>query len=153
VNFGGYLYDWVTVANAARVGAQYAAMGAAYASYPTVPTLANIKTVILNETAALRGASTTNPTVTVCENQNGTAVAFPPTGIPPAACPAGVPAPPPDPETITGGAGASLYTSVSINVAYTYTPFIPGGYVFLGLGIIPPPSTTINKRIVMRVLN
>ena len=69
-------------------------------------TLAGVKTLIQNETSSLLNASATNPAVTICENLNGTAVAYPPTepsnGLyrdtsPPAA----------DPETITGATGAS----------------------------------------------
>jgi Flp pilus assembly protein TadG len=147
VNFGGFIYDWVTVSNAARAGAQYAAMGAAYASYPIPATLAGIQTVVQNETAALPGASSSNPAVTVCQNNNGTT-----TNWGGGTCPAGT-VPPQDPETITGGVGAVTYTSLAVDVDYTYTPFIPSGFTLFGLGIAPAPSTVIHRRAVMRVLN
>jgi Flp pilus assembly protein TadG len=152
VNFGSFLYNWITISNAARVGAQYAAMGSAYAKYPTTATLAAIQTMIQNETSSLPGASSTNPAITICENQNGTAVVFPPIGATPAPCsdPAGIPAPPQDPETVTG-AGGSTFTSVAIDVVYTYTSFIPA-FSSGALSVFVPPSP-IHVRTVMRVLN
>jgi Flp pilus assembly protein TadG len=149
VNFGGFLYSWITISNAARAGGQYAAMGAAYASYPAQATLSNITTLIQQETSSLPGSSASNPAVTVCENLNGTSIAYPQT-TPTAACPAGT-APPQDPETVTGLAGASTYTTVAIDVTYTYTPFI-GSFSTGLLGIVSPP-TTVHRRTVMRLLN
>jgi Flp pilus assembly protein TadG len=151
VSFGSFIYSWITIANAARAGAQYAAMGAAYASSPTPATLSGVKAVIQNETSSLMNASATNPAVVICENLNGTAVAYPPTGSPPAAC-AGT-APPSDPETITGATGASLYTSVSIDVTYDVTPIV-SAFNFPGLNLftVSLPSS-IHRRTVMRVLN
>lgn len=152
VNFGGFLYGWITISNAARVGSQYAAMGGAYASYPQQATLAQIQTLIQNETASLPGASSTNPTVTVCENQNGTAVQYPPAN-PPAACPSSITAPPQDPEPIngSGGTGVPTYTTVAIDVTYTYPLLFPT-FSIAKVGIAFPP-TTIHRRTVMRVLN
>jgi Flp pilus assembly protein TadG len=150
VNFGGFLYNWITIANAARVAAQYASMGSAYQGYPTEATLAAIQTMIQNETASLPGASTTNPAITICENQNGTGVAFPPVGSPPAGCAGGTPVPPQDPETITG-VGGSTFTSVGIDITYTYTSFIPA-FSSGALSVFVPPSP-IHIRTVMRVLN
>ena len=149
VNFGGFLYSWITISNAARAGGQYAAMGASYASYPTLASLGQVATLIQSETSSLPGASGSNPAVTICENRNGTAVAYPPT-YPTAACGSGT-APPQDPETITGLGGASTYTTVAIDVTYTYTPFI-GAFNTGFLGIVSPP-TTVHRRTVMRVLN
>jgi Flp pilus assembly protein TadG len=151
VSFGSFIYSWITVANAARAAGQYAAMGAAYASYPTPATLNGVKAVIQNETSSLLNASATNPAVEICENLNGTAVAYPPTGSPPAAC-TGT-APPLDPETITGAVGASHYTSVAIDVTYDVTPIV-SAFNFPGLNLlmVSLPSS-IHRRTVMRVLN
>ena len=148
VNFGGFIYSWITISNAARAGAEYASMGSAYASYPSLATLSQITTLIQNETSSLPGASTTNPAVAICENQNGTAISYPPTN-PTTSC-SGT-APPNDPETITGVSGASLYTTVAIDVTYTYTPFVPA-FSVAGFGIVSPPGT-VHRRTVMRVLN
>jgi Flp pilus assembly protein TadG len=152
VNFGGFLYNWIGVSNAARVGAQSASMGSAYAGFPSIATLAGIQTLIQNETASLPGASTTNPAVIVCENRNGTAMQYPPppAGVAPTACPAAT-APPQDPETITGLTGASTFTTVTVDVTFTYTSFIPS-FSFSALSVFVPPSP-IHIRTVMRVLN
>src|SRR4051812_47431901 len=48
VNFGACLYAWITVANAARAGAEYALMGGAMASAPGTPTAAQVTTLITN---------------------------------------------------------------------------------------------------------
>lgn len=145
VNFGGLLYSWITVANAARAGAQYAAMGVAYASYPTPPTLAQVKTLVQNDASALPNSSGTNPAVTVCESNNGTAIDW---GG--GACPA-VTQPPQDPED---AAGTTTYSSLAIDVTYTYSQFISTGFKFpiLDLYTVAVPST-VHTRTVMRVLN
>lgn len=149
VNFGGLLYSWITVADAARAGAQYAAMGGAYAGYPSAPTLASIKALVQNETSALPNASSTNPVVTVCENLSGTSVNW---GTSSTACPAGT-NPPQDPESV-GGTSTSTYTSLAIDVTYTYTAFVSSGLKFpaLDLFTLAMPSV-IHTRTVMRVLN
>jgi Flp pilus assembly protein TadG len=155
VNFGGLLYSWITIANAARAASQDAAMGASYASYPAGPTLSDIKTLVHNETLALTHASMGNPRVTICENVNGTALAFPIT-TPPVACadPHGIAAPPTDPEAVTDVAGASRYTTVSIDIAYDFAPMISMGLRFpaLNLFTVAMPGT-VHRRTVMRVLN
>ena len=149
VNFGGLLYSWITVADAARAGAQYAAMGGAYAGYPATATLASIKALVQNETSALPNASSTNPVVTVCENLSGTSVNR---GTSSTACPAGT-NPPQDPESV-GGTSTSTYTSLAIDVTYTYTAFVSSGLKFpaLDLFTLAMPSV-IHTRTVMRVLN
>jgi len=148
VNFGGLLYSWVTVANAARAGSQYAAMGAAYATYPAPGSLSAIKTLVQNETSALPHSSSSNPAVTVCENNNGTV-----TNWGGGTCPAGV-TPPQDPETITGGQTGTTYTSLAIDVTYTYTAIISTGFKFPALNIVTlAMPTTVHRRTVMRVLN
>lgn len=147
VNFGGLLYSWITVANAARAGSQYAAMGSAYASYPSAATLPNIQTLVQNETSALPNSSSTNPVVTVCENNNGTVTKW---GG--GTCPAGV-APPQDPEPIASGSTIT-YSTLAIDVTYTYTAFISTGLKFPALNIFTlGMPTTIHRRTVMRILN
>jgi Flp pilus assembly protein TadG len=141
VNFGGWIYGWIAVANAARAGANYAAIGASSVSYPREAMATDVVTLTQNETGALPNWSTSNPTITVCQNYNGTATLLRSTS----ACPAGV-APPNDPE-------APAYTSLAIDVSYTYRPFIPL-FDFPGLGIHATlPPSTIHRRTVMRILN
>ena len=163
VNFGGLIYSWVTVANAARAGSQFAAMGSSYASYPVPAQLTAIQTLVQNETSALPNSSSTNPVVTVC--QNNTLYSGNPNGPNPTTtatitdygggtCPTGVAAPPSDPETITGGTTGSAYTTIAIDVTYTYTAFIKTGFKFAALDIITlAMPTTVHRRTVMRALN
>jgi hypothetical protein len=86
--------------------------------------------------------------VTVCENNSGTV-----TNWGGGTCPAGV-APPQDPEPIGVPQSALTYTSLAIDVTYTYTAIIPTGFKFPALNIITlAMPTTVHRRTVMRVLN
>ena len=146
VNFGAFIYAWITVANAARAGAQYAALGASSVRNPAEPSSADVVTLVQNETVSLLNYSSTNPSVTACENDNGTSSLLLSPGT---ACPAGT-APPQDPEV---QAGTRTYSTVAVDVTYTYSPLIPV-FDFPNLGIHATlPSTTIHRRSVMRKLN
>jgi Flp pilus assembly protein TadG len=141
INFGGWLYGWIAVANAARAGANYAAIGASSVGYPAEAAATDVVTLGQNETGTLPNWTTSNPAVTVCQNYNGTATLLRSTSV----CPAGT-APPNDPET-------PAYTSLAIDVTYTYSPFIPL-FQFPSLGIYATlPPSTIHRRTVMRILN
>jgi Flp pilus assembly protein TadG len=132
VNFGGFFYAFVTVANAARAGADYAVLGGATpaSSHIASVTASDITTLITNEIASLPN----NPSlsVSVCQS-GGTTTA---TG----ACTSLA-----DPE-------AASYVLTSIDVTYTYKPFIPL-FSFPNLHINATlPTTTIHRRAVMRVM-
>lgn len=135
VNFGGWLYSWITVGNAARAGADYAALSGDSVDYPATPTAANVVSLVQSETSALPHWSSTNPTVTVCQKYIAAVNLLHSTS----ACPAGVTAPPDDPEP-------TFYVILAVDVTYTYTPFIP---LFPYATI---PASTIHRRAVMRVL-
>jgi Flp pilus assembly protein TadG len=144
VNFGGFLYDVVTVANAARAGAQYAALGVSSVQTPPEATSAQVLSLVQRETSSLANASSTNPSVTVCVNNNGTQTVL--NSSPVAACTTA----PTDPEFVTG---TVPFTSVAVDVTYTYSPFIPL-FDFPNLSIHATlPTTTIHRRTIMRVLN
>jgi Flp pilus assembly protein TadG len=141
VNFSGFLYSMVTVSNAARVGAQYASLGGAYATNPASPSLSDLTTMIRNETLTLPNSSTTNPAFTATVNVNGTCYAYPQTSTSTSiTCPTGVAH---DPESVAGA--GSFYSLIAVDVTYTYTPFVSG------LSITPP--TSIHIRQTMRMLN
>jgi Flp pilus assembly protein TadG len=135
-NFGGFIYDWITVANATRAASQYAVLAGASINSPTQATAAQIKALISSETSTMPGGSGSNPSVSVCENNNGTITTI--TGScanPPAA----------DPE-------APLYVTLSVDLTYTYTPFI-SAFNFPNLGIgMPAMPPTIHRRTIMRML-
>jgi Flp pilus assembly protein TadG len=134
VNFGGFLYAWVTVSDAARAGADYAILGDSSVGAPGVPTATQITDIITQEASSLPNAASLS--VSVCQNNNGTVT----TGS--GTC-TSVPA---DPE-------ATNFVLTSIDVTYTYQPFI-GAFNFPGLGIYTSiPPTTIHRRALMRLLN
>jgi len=134
VNFGTFMYAWITVSNAARAGAQYWITGEATVYTPSTPTAAQVTAVITNEVASLPNKSSV--AVEVCTNNNGTTSCSAATYAAPAA----------DPE-------APHFVSASVDVKYTYLPMIalwsfPSLHVFATM-----PPTTIHRRAVMRVMN
>jgi Flp pilus assembly protein TadG len=134
VNFGGFFYAFITVANAARAGADYAVLGGGSVAsthlVQTPPTASQIATLITGEIASLPN----NPSLSVSVCQSGGT--DPPTGV----CTSLA-----DPE-------AARYVLTSIDVTYTYKPFIPL-FSFPNLHINATlPATTIHRRAVMRVM-
>jgi Flp pilus assembly protein TadG len=128
VNFGGFLLAWITVANAARGGAQYMALSSASPGPPTPATLGEITTLVTNDVTSLLNRSSI--VVAICTNKttaaNGCTSLF-------------------DPE-------APAYTLATVDVTYTYKPFIPL-FSFPKLGISATlPSSTIHRKAVMRML-
>jgi Flp pilus assembly protein TadG len=135
VNFGGFFYAFITVANAARAGADYAIMaGASVASgHISLASASQITTLITTEIASLPN----NPSlaVNICQNNNGTVIVLSGT------C-----------SSIASDPEPTSYVLTSIDVTYTYVPFIPL-FSFPNLHInatIPP--TSIHRRAVMRSL-
>ena len=124
VNFGGFLFAWITVADAARDGAQYMAMSSA-----SPATLNQITTLVTADVSSLINRSSV--VVTVCSN--------PATAQTPTVCALS------DPE-------GAAYTLGAVDVTYTYQPFIPL-FSFPTLGIIATlPSSRIHRQAVMRMI-
>lgn len=133
VNFGGFLFAWITIANAARAGAQYWVLGSDAIATPTPATAAQVTTLVTNDIASLLGRSSL--VVRVCKNNNSVVTC---TG-------SGSLAPPADPEPAT-------YILTTVDVTITYQPPIPlWTFTRLGIGVTLPP-TTIHRRAVMRML-
>jgi Flp pilus assembly protein TadG len=128
LNFGGFLYAWITVANAARDGAQYMIMSTASPGQPTPATLAQITALVTADITSLLNRSSLVDAI--CTNKTAAA-----TG-----CTTFV-----DPE-------ATAYTLATVDVTYTYKPFIPL-FAFPGLKISATlPATAIHRKAVMRML-
>jgi Flp pilus assembly protein TadG len=128
VNVAGMLYAWITVANAARTGVQYMVMGDTWVYGLSPPTPTQVTSMVTNDLSSLPNRASAQ--VTVCINISGTVT---PTGC-------GTPS---DPES-------SLYTSASVDVTYTYQPFIQAwSWPKLGIFLTLPP-TTIHRKVVMR---
>lgn len=124
INFGAFFFAWITVADAARAGAQYAALGSAGASAPLSANPTQIHDFTLSDMSSLPN---TPVTINVCRTND--------TG-----CPISVPV---DPEG---------YALAVVDVTYPYTALVPL-FDFPGLGIhatmLPP---TIHRRVVMRTV-
>jgi len=133
VNFGAFLFAWITIANAARAGAQYWAEGSAAVSKPTPATAAQVTALVTQDISSLLARSSLQ--VRVCSNNNTVVTC---TG-------AGSNVPPADPEPLT-------FISTTVDVTYTWQPPIPI-WSFAALGIYATlPTTTIHRQTVMRML-
>jgi Flp pilus assembly protein TadG len=150
VNFAGFFYAWITVANAARAGADYAIMGPETVGSPKLPSSAQIQSLIASDVSSLRNAASL--VVRVCArvpSSNATASSWDNKTV---ACPAGFSNPPAEDSTVVKE--APLYIMVWVDVAYTYQPFIPLGLSFpnLNLYVTLPSNLVIHRQAVMRVL-
>ncbi len=147
INFGGLLYAWVAVSNAARSGVQYMVLGGATIASPPGPTTAAVASVVKADLAGMPNLSSTQ--IYACTNYvNRTpnpVVCFACTTNPVACSATGPLSPPTDPEP-------NQYMSGSVDVRYTYTPFI-GLWDFPGLKIhATVPPTTVHRQAAMRML-
>src|SRR5258708_10273326 len=131
VNFGGFFFAWITVANAARAGADYAILSGASVGSPGEATPTQIADVITKDISSLPNASSL--VVNICQNNNGLIKTLSGT------C-SSVPS---DPEPVS-------YILTTIDVTYTYLPFI-NVFQFPNLNIYATiPPTTVHRRAVMR---
>jgi len=150
VNFGGLLYAYITVANAARSGASYMIMGPSSVGSPVLPPVSSVQAVVNADLSSLPYAG--NATVDVCSNKSGSA-SYPETCLPPT-----------DPATGTVFVDPQPATSVlgTVQVQYRYCPFVPS-WNFPALGIhttlpsctfsggnVTGGGTLINRVAVMR---
>jgi Flp pilus assembly protein TadG len=140
VNFGAFLFAMITVANAARTGAQYMAMSGASINSPKEATVAQITTLITNDIKFLPNRASLQ--VRVCTENNGV---YKQISGGTTACGAGNTDGFADPE-------AGKYVLATVDVTYTYQPFI-SFWDFSKLGIHATlPSTTIHRTAVMRMI-
>jgi Flp pilus assembly protein TadG len=128
VNIGGFLFAWITVANAARAGAEYMSMSSSSVGSPTPATPAQITTLVTNDVSSLMNRASV--VVATCTNAttaaNGCTTLF-------------------DPE-------APAYILATVDVTYTYKPYIPlFSFPKLGISATLPP-TTIHRKAVVRML-
>jgi Flp pilus assembly protein TadG len=128
VNFGGYIFAWITVAGAARDGADYMMMSSASSGSPTPATAAQVSALVTSDVASLLNKASV--VTATCTNNttaaNGCTSLF-------------------DPE-------APTYTLATVDVTYTYNPFIPL-FSFPELGIRATlPTSSIHRKAVVRML-
>jgi Flp pilus assembly protein TadG len=132
INFAGFFFAWITVSNAARAGADYMALGGASAGAPGTATATQIQSAITADLASLPN----NPSavINLCVSNSGTVTAKLGTCT----------SIPSDPEP-------SSYNLVSVDVTYTYRPYIPASFKFANLNLYATiPPTTIHRRAVVR---
>ncbi|MEO8028278.1 MAG: PilZ domain-containing protein [Bryobacteraceae bacterium] len=138
INFGSFIFAWITVANASRSASHYAAMAGASINAPRPASASQIYTVVTQDMSSLLNRSSL--AVRVCTNRAGT-VACTTTGT-------GTFTNPPN-DTRTE---ANLFVMGWVDVLYTYQPLIPL-FNFPGLGIHATlPPTRIHRQTVMRML-
>jgi len=128
VNFGGFIFAWITVAAAARDGAEYMMMSSSSSGSPTPATNAQVTALVTSDIASLLNKASL--VVATCTNTttaaNGCTNLY-------------------DPE-------APTYTLATVDVTYTYNPFIPL-FSFPRLGISATlPTSSIHRKAVVRML-
>ena len=134
VNTGGFFFAWITVANTSRAAANYAALAGASAGGLQAASVSKINAMVTTEASSLPN----NPSmvVDICRNFNGAVTTLSGT------C-----------TSIPADAEPASYVLTSIDVYYTYKPFIPAGFQFRALNVyVTIPPSTIHRRTVMRTL-
>lgn len=140
VNFGAMFYAWISVANAARTGAQYFTTGAVSIGGQTQPAVAAVQSLVSDDLKSLPNQSS----IQVCVSTSNSAAVSCNQGVAPAGAPPAADAP--------EGTPAITYLIGAVDVTYTYQPFIPV-WDFPGLGIHATlPTTAIHRQAKMRVL-
>ena len=136
VNFGGMIYAWIAVSNAARAGADYMILSGASTGSPARVSDANTTALVQADLHALPNSS--SATITVCTPYSSPSCT-----------------PPTDPESGAGtpcAAGTGqCYVDGSVDVTYTYTPFIGSGYKAFGIPLTLP-ATSIHRKAVARII-
>ena len=132
LNFGGFIYAWITVANAVRAGSQYFLQDYNSVGMPVQATGAQVASLVQSDLSTLPGGA--SATVSVCTNNNGVVATFSGT------CSSTTT--PADPEAPTA-------VLLSVDVNYTYTPFV-SAFSFPLFGIVLP-GNTIHRFAVMRL--
>lgn len=146
VDFGGLINAWVTVQNTTRALADYAVLSGSSAGLPAQPTLTSWQNLVAADLSGLPNQSSSNPTVCVQENNNGTYPA-PLFEMPSGAC-STYPRPLPDGEQIAVG-NSTNYIDVAVDITYNYTSFFTGPS-FLGLPLTVLPNS-IHQHTLMRL--
>ena len=143
VNFGIYIFAYITVDNAARAAAEYSAYNGVAVQFPGQPTFAAIQSMTNADVSSLPNyAGSTNPTLRICSKFN-TSAAVCSGSCTAAGCVAAA-------SLAADLAEPTLYTIWYADVAYTYTPFI-SAFSIPALGIsLTLPATTIHQQTAMR---
>jgi Flp pilus assembly protein TadG len=140
INFGGMLFAWICVSNAARTGAQYYITAGATIGAPAPPAVTAVRALVLNDLHRLPNSATAQ----VCVSLSTSATVLCNSGTVPAGAP-------PAAETPEGSPPIT-YVVGAVDVTYTYQPFIPlWSFPALRIRATLPP-TAIHRQAVMRIL-
>jgi len=132
VNIGGFMFAWITVANASRAGANYAILGGASVGSLSQATATQVNTLITHDISSLLNRASL--LVGICQYNNGTLTTRLGT------C-----------GTVRADPEPTNFVVTTIDVTYTYVPFIPAGFQFRNLNVyVTIPPTTIHQQAVMR---
>jgi len=146
VNFAGFFFAWITIANAARAGADYRMLTPLFVSAPATPTAPQVGAVVLSElfalpnegSAVVRVCSRTwapdgSSTSTICETPVGSGGTF---TDPPL-------------EDLGVTPEAKFFPTLWVDVQYTYLPLIPMFQMpVLGVNLTLPPSTITRQAVI-----
>jgi len=140
VNFGAFFYAWITVANAARAGAEYMIRGGSSLGLPALAHFTDVQTLVQQDTVSLPNSASI-VVATCANNQSASPAQQTITMVDPTACVANLA----DPEPTN-------YVLAQVTVTYTYLPLIPL-WEFPGLRIHATlPPTTIRRTAYMRMM-
>ncbi len=141
VNFGGFFYGWITLANTARAAANYRAQGPATVGAPKLPNNSQVTTLVTADVRALRNKGSV--VIRICrydQLDNSTII-----------CDLGASGDYPNPPADTRAEGL-LYEMMWVDIVYNYQPLIPA-FSFPNLGVyLTLPPTTLRRQTVMRVM-
>jgi Flp pilus assembly protein TadG len=146
INFGGMLFAWICVSNAARTGAQYYTTAGATVGGPAdPPAVAFVQTLVLNDLQPLPNSANAKVCVSTSTSATVSCKCIGP------ACPPD-PADAPPPADTAEGTPAVAYPVGAVDVTYTYLPFIPlWDFPALHIHATLPP-TAIHRQATMRIL-
>lgn len=139
INFGAFFFAWITVANAARAGAQYSSLAGASLGSPEPPSPEQIFALVTQDISSLLNRDSLQ--VRVCTNYAAEDEG------PPVTCVGSG-----GPLTIPTDPEPDFYVLTTVDVTYEYQPLI-ALWDFSALGVhLTLPPTTIHRRTVMRML-
>jgi hypothetical protein len=130
VNFGAYIFAWVTVDTAARTAVNYQTYNGVALGYPAIPSFSTVQDLVNADVASLKtpkATASSNPALEICRNHNGIIN-----------CSTGSYSPPSDNEPTS-------YTIYSADVTYTFNPPFGSTLSFLQRSIV-------HRQVVMRSL-
>lgn len=129
VNFGAYVFAWVTVDTAAKTAVNYQTYNGVALGYPAIPSFSGVQALVSADVQSLKTphATSSNPSLAICSNNNSIT-----------SCTGGS-------YTLPGDNEPASYTIYSADVTYAFQPPFGSSLSFLG-------NSTVHRQVVMRSL-